>query len=118
MFFIFVMNKHDCCDKNINENNALKEQKMKVINTKKGRFQRFVKKNGAYFVLGLVIVAACIAVYVGTGKKINGLSSYNDSNISNGDDNNWSSKPQNVTTQTNTQQHRQQLTQSRHFLRF
>lgn len=75
---------------------------MKVLNTKSGKFGRFMRKNGTYFVLGLVIVATCVAVYAGTDKIKKGLFSSNSSEINlSGDDTNWDTNSQN---QNNVQQ--------------
>ncbi|MBQ5815987.1 MAG: M23 family metallopeptidase [Oscillospiraceae bacterium] len=64
---------------------------MKIMNTKKGKFGQFMRKNGGYFVLGLVVLATCTAVYAGTGKikqnftpqssNLNGVESKWDTNI-------------------------------------
>ncbi len=64
---------------------------MKVLNVQKGKFGRFMHKNGAYFVLALVLVATCAAVWLGTGKIRQSLIAQNRSQISlSGDDENCS----------------------------
>ncbi len=74
---------------------------MKIMNTKSGKFGRFVRKNGAYLVLGLVVAATCVAVYTGTDRIKNGLlSSKSSSELSlSGDESEW-----NLQTESNAQQ--------------
>ena len=78
---------------------------MKILNTKSGKFGRFMRKNGAYMVLGLVVVATCVAVYAGTNKikgKLTANGSSSQTNL-NGDENKWNSNYQDPAQQTDTQ---------------
>ncbi len=62
---------------------------MKIINTKSGKFGRFVKKNGNILVLGLVVISAAIAIFMAADKE---PSSNVNSNINlSGDDKEWNS---------------------------
>ena len=63
---------------------------MKILNTKSGKFGHFIRKNGGFFVLGLVILATCIAVYAGADRlnKIPIADNNSDTNLSK-DDSNW-----------------------------
>lgn len=74
---------------------------MKILNTKNGKFSRFVKKNGAFLVLGVCVLAACVAVFAltlgGRGTLIKNSSEINLS----GDDSNWISSSDKV-AQTDT----------------
>lgn len=65
---------------------------MKILNTKSGKFGQFMRKNGAFFVLALVIAATCVAIYAGASKMQGGLFKDNSSEINlSGDDNAWQS---------------------------
>ncbi|MBQ8868465.1 MAG: M23 family metallopeptidase [Oscillospiraceae bacterium] len=63
---------------------------MKILNTKSGKFGHFMRKNGAFFVLALVIAATCVAIYAGASQMRGGLFKDNSSEINlSGDDSNW-----------------------------
>ncbi|MBQ8337987.1 MAG: M23 family metallopeptidase [Oscillospiraceae bacterium] len=63
---------------------------MKILNTKSGKFGHFMRKNGAFFVLALVIAATCVAIYAGASRMRGGLFKDNSSEINlSGDDSNW-----------------------------
>lgn len=73
---------------------------MKVIKTNNSKFGNFMRKNGGFLVLALVVVSVCIAVYAG-GKTIkNSLISQNSSEINlSGDDKDWNVSSKNQMTQ-------------------
>ncbi len=79
---------------------------MKIMNTKSGKFGRFMRKNGAYLVLGLLVLATCVAVYTGTDRmKKSLLSTGSSSQLTvSGDDKNWNSQDQNSAQQTDVPQ--------------
>ena len=63
---------------------------MKILNTKSGKFGRFIKKNGNILVLGLVVVSAAIAIFMATRNKEPSSNVNSDINLS-GDDKIWNS---------------------------
>ena len=74
---------------------------MKIMNTKKGKFGQFMRKNGGYFVLGLVVLATCTAVYAGSGKL---KQNYNPQGLnSNGVESKWDTQRESSIAQTDTQ---------------
>ena len=73
---------------------------MKIMNTKKGKFGQFMRKNGGYFVLGLVVLATCTAVYAGSGKL---KQNYNPQSLnSNGVESKWDTNTPSSAQQTDT----------------
>ena len=82
---------------------------MKIINTKSGKFGRFVKKNGNILVLGLVVVSAAIAIFMAAGNREPSSNVNSNINLS-GDDKEWNSS---TAQQTDVpQQPSSQLSQS------
>lgn len=75
---------------------------MKIMNTKKGKFGQFMRKNGGYFVLGLVVLATCTAVYAGTGKLKQNFTPQS-SNL-NGVESKWENQESTAQTDTRPQQ--------------
>jgi len=76
---------------------------MKIMNTKSGKFGRFMKKNGSFLVLALVLVATCVAVYAGTNKIKKDLFQNNSSEINlSGDENQWDTNSQNISSAQQT----------------
>ncbi len=77
---------------------------MKIMNTKGGRIGRFMKKNGAYMVLGLVVVATCVTIYAARDKLKSNLTQQNSSQINlSGDENKWETQSQAQQTDTQPQ---------------
>lgn len=68
---------------------------MKILNTKNGKFGRFMRKNGAYFVLGLVVLASSVAIYTGATRTKNPEPISSEINLS-GDENEWNTSSQNI----------------------
>lgn len=87
---------------------------MKIMNTKKGKFGQFMRKNGGYFVLGLVVLATCTAVYAGTGKIKQNFTPQS-SNL-NGVESKWDTNTPSSAQQTDTrpQQNTSSLQQQEH----
>jgi len=63
---------------------------MKILNTKSGKFGRFVKKNGSVLVLGLVVVSAAVAIFMAAGSREPSSNVNSNINLS-GDDKEWNS---------------------------
>ncbi|MBQ7798865.1 MAG: M23 family metallopeptidase [Oscillospiraceae bacterium] len=85
---------------------------MKILNTKNGKFGRFMRKNGAFFVLALVIAATCVAIYAGARQMRGSLFKDNSSEINlSGDDNAWQSS-QNTQSAQQTDSPSSSLSQS------
>ena len=77
---------------------------MKILNTRNGKFGRFVKKNGAFLVLGLVVVSVSLAVFMAAGRG-NKPSNNINSNINlSGDENKWNTSSQKDAQQTDVPQ--------------
>ena len=91
---------------------------MKILNTKSGKFGQFMRKNGAFLVLALVVAATCVAVYAGARQMRGPLFKDNSSEINlSGDDNAWQSSQntqsaQHTDTQTSSSSLSQQQGQS------
>ncbi len=73
---------------------------MKIINTNRGNLKGFFKKNGAYFVLALVIVASCVTVYIG---GMNKPQNEPIANLSSKEESNWNTSSKKPITPANTQ---------------
>lgn len=63
---------------------------MKILNTKSGKFGRFVKKNGTILVLGMVAFSAAIAIFMAAGNREPSSNVNSNINLS-GDDKVWNS---------------------------
>lgn len=76
---------------------------MKILDTKGGKFGRFIKKNGAFLVLGVVAVSVCVALFT-VGESINRaqLNSSSEINLS-GDENKWNSNSNQDALKTDTE---------------
>ena len=85
---------------------------MKILKTKSGKFSRFIKKNGGFLVLALVLFSVSVAVFASTDKIKSTLfqNSSSELNLS-GDDENCDTSSQNISsaqkTDTKTQSSQQ-----------
>ena len=76
---------------------------MKILDTKGGKFGRFIKKNGTFVVLSIVAVSICVALFT-VGAGINKTQTGNNSQINlSGDENSWNSNLNQSAQQTDTQ---------------
>ncbi len=76
---------------------------MKILDTKGGKFGRFIKKNGAFLVLGIVAVSICVALFT-VGESINKAQVNNNSEINlSGDENKWNSSSNQDALKTDTE---------------
>jgi len=76
---------------------------MKILDTKGGKFGRFIKKNGTFVVLAIVAVSICVALFT-VGAGINRAQVGNNSQVNlSGDENSWNSDLNQNAQQTDTQ---------------
>lgn len=76
---------------------------MKILDTKGGKFGRFIKKNGSFVVLAVVAIAICVALFaVGAGINQSLVNNNSEVNLS-GDENNWNSNSNQDALKTDTQ---------------
>lgn len=70
---------------------------MKILKTDNKKFSRFIKKNGGFFILALVLFSVSVAVFVSTDKIKESLflSTSSQQSLS-GDDENWNSSSENT----------------------
>lgn len=76
---------------------------MKILDTKGGKFGRFIKKNGAFLVLGVVAVSVCVALFT-VGESVNRAQQNTSSEINlSGDENKWNSNSNQDALKTDTE---------------